>query len=128
MTDSILIGTKKIIGVPEEDTSFDIDIITHINSVFSVLQQLGVGPSTGFMVEDDCDEWSDYITDNNQYNMVRTYMFLKTKMFFDPPPTSYMIDAMNKQIQELEFRLHVQREFDLDPVDPMTISEEEVDV
>lgn len=125
--DSILTGTKKILGISEQDTSFDFDVMTHINSVFSTLQQLGVGPAEGYMIEDASDEWFDYIEDNNSYNMIKTYMYLKVRMAFDPPATSFHINAMQEQIREHEVRISTNREWLLDPVDPMTIVEEEVD-
>src|SRR5215475_15743193 len=122
MENSILISTKKILGIAEEYTAFDLDIITHINTAFSTLTQLGVGPANGFMIEDDTAQWSDFITDNPvstydvatsddlQYNSVRSYVFLRVKQLFDPPTTSYLIDATNQQIKELEWRLNVHRE------------------
>ncbi|MET0785496.1 MAG: hypothetical protein ABWY25_02165 [Paenisporosarcina sp.] len=113
MESSILISTKKILGVAQEYTAFDLDIITHINAAFSTLCQLGVGPTEGFAIEDEADIWDDFIVPSNQMNMVRTYIYLKTRMFFDPPTTSFHIDAMNKQIAELEWRLNVFREVQL---------------
>jgi hypothetical protein len=121
MENSILISTKKILGIAEDYTAFDLDIITHINSAFSTLTQLGVGPANGFMIEDETAQWSDFITDVSdpygvssgddlQYNSVRTYVFLKVRYLFDPPQTSYLITATEKQIQELEWRLNVHRE------------------
>lgn len=110
MESSILISTKKILGVAEEYTAFDPDIITHINSSFSVLNQLGVGPTEGFGIEDETAEWTDIGIPANQLSMVRTYIYLKTRMLFDPPNTSFLIEAMNKQIEELEWRLNVFRE------------------
>lgn len=119
MADSILNDTKKMLGVAEEDTAFDIDIIIHINSVFSVLQQLGVGPVDGFMIEDEEDEWLDYMDADNSYNLIRSYIFLKVRSLFDPPTTSFMLDAMKKQIEEYEWRISTNREWNLNPVDPM---------
>lgn len=114
---SILTETKKMIGIADEDTSFDIDIITHINTVFSNLQQLGVGPEEGFMITDKTATWESFVTGNG-LNMVRTYMFLKVKMFFDPPATSFLLDAMKSQVAEQEWRISVFREWDLHPIDP----------
>lgn len=125
MGESILTDTKKNIGITESDTSFDDDIIMHLNSVFSTLQQLGVGPDDGFMVEDSSDEWYDFIGENNSWNFIRSYIFLKVKMLFDPPSTSFHLEAMNKQIQEFEFRISVNREWQLNPVDPMSVEEED---
>lgn len=117
---SILTSTKKVLGLSEDYTVFDEDIIMHINSVFSTLTQLGVGPAEGFMIEDATAEWDDFIPgapDDPQFNSVKSYMFLKVSMLFDPPQTSYLITAKEKQIEELEWRLNVHREED-DWTDP----------
>jgi hypothetical protein len=107
---SILNSTKKILGIAEDYTVFDLDIITHINSAFSTLTQLGVGPAEGFMIEDATAVWSDFIGNDVQYNSVKSYVFLKVRQLFDPPTTSYLIAAYDKQIEELEWRLNVYRE------------------
>jgi hypothetical protein len=109
MEQSILISTKKVLGIAEEYTAFDLDIITHINTAFSTLTQLGVGPETGFMIEDAISEWTDFVSDI-PYNAVKSYVFLRVKHLFDPPTTSYLINASEKQIEELEWRLNVYRE------------------
>ena len=112
MEQSILKSTKKILGVAEDYTVFDLDIITHINSAFSTLTQLGVGPTVGFMIDDESEVWDDFIDVDldPQYNSVKSYVFLKVRQLFDPPQTSYLITAVEKQIQELEYRLNVHRE------------------
>ena len=110
MADSILDSTKKILGLSDDYTAFDLDIITHINSTFSVLDQLGIGPVGGFMITDSDATWDDYAIPPNQLNLVRTYMFLKVRMLFDPPTTSFLIEATNNQIQEYEWRLNSLRE------------------
>jgi len=111
MEDSILKTIKKILGVSDTYTVFDLDIITHINSTFAVLQQLGIGPEEGFSIEDDIAEWSDFIGTNvNAYNLVKSYMALKVRVLFDTPGTSYLIEATNKQIAEYEWRLSTLRE------------------
>lgn len=110
MEQSILISTKKILGIAEDYTVFDLDIITHINTAFSTLTQLGVGPSLGFMIEDEVAEWADFMGVDAQYNAVKSYVFLRVRQLFDPPTTSYLIAAQERQIQELEWRLNVYRE------------------
>lgn len=127
MEQSILTSTKKILGIAEDYTVFDLDIITHINTAFSTLTQLGVGPAEGFMIEDAEAEWSDFIVDDLQYNSVKSYVFLKVRQLFDPPQTSYLISAVEKQIQELEWRLNVHREEDgwVDP-DPNSVFLEDI--
>jgi hypothetical protein len=118
METSILISTKKILGVPQDYTVFDHDIITHINTAFSILTQLGVGPTAGFMIEDETTEWNDFIGSTDpQLNSVKSYVYLRTRQLFDPPTTSYLITAMEKQILELEWRLNVHRE-ETEWVDP----------
>lgn len=122
MEASILTSTKKILGIPDDYTVFDLDIITHINTAFSTLTQLGVGPAEGFMIEDDTAEWTDFIVDDLQYNSIKTYVYLKVRQLFDPPTTSYLITAFNEQIRELEWRLNVHREetgwVDPNPIPP----------
>lgn len=110
MESRILTSTKKILGVGANYTAFDLDIITHINDVFSSLNQLGIGPLGGFAIEDDSAVWEDLELPLNQLNMVKTYVFLKVRMLFDPPTTSFLIDAMNNQIREHEWRLSIFRE------------------
>jgi hypothetical protein len=108
---SILTSTKKILGISEDYEAFDTDIITHINSTFAILNQLGVGPVDTFSIEDDKATWGEFCETQDQLSLVRTYMFLKVRMLFDPPTTSFLIDATNKQIQEYETRLSYMREF-----------------
>lgn len=107
MSNSILTSTKKILGVEADYTAFDLDILTHINSVFSTLTQLGVGPVDGFMIEDDTAEWASFIGDNKLINSVKTYTYLRVRLLFDPPTTSYLITALENQVKELEWRLNV---------------------
>ena len=119
MEQSILTSTKKILGISEDYTVFDLDIITHINTAFSTLTQLGVGPVDGFMIEGAGEVWTDFdpIDDDRQYNAVKSYIFLRVRLLFDPPTTSYLITATEKQIQELEWRLNTYRE-ETEWVDP----------
>jgi hypothetical protein len=110
MIDSILTSTKKILGIGEDYTAFDEDIITHINSTFSIVHQMGIGPEDGYMITDAEDVWDDIDIHQSQLNLLRTYVFLKVRILFDPPATSYLIEATNKQIQEYEYRLSYNRE------------------
>lgn len=112
MEQSILTSTKKILGIAEDYTVFDLDILTHINTAFSTLTQLGVGPADGFMIEDASALWTDFdpVDDHLNFNAVKSYVFLKVQMLFDPPQTSYLITAKEKQIEELEWRLNTYRE------------------
>lgn len=121
MEESILNGTKKVLGIAVEYTAFDEDVLMHINSVFSVLHQLGVGPTAGFFIEDSSAEWSEFVVNDVGYNMIRSYVFLKVRMLFDPPTTSFMIEAMTNQIREYEWRISTHREWKLDPNDPAVV-------
>jgi hypothetical protein len=125
MTSSILNSTKKILGLDYTYTAFDTDIITHINAAFSVLNQLGIGPEVGFTIEDETSDWVDFVVPVNQLNLIKTYVYLKVRAVFDPPQTSYLIEAMERQIKECEWRLSVFREYALPPVEPV-LEEEEV--
>lgn len=107
MSDSILNTTKKMLGLAEDLTVFDLDIITHINSVFVTLQQLGVGPKTGFWVESDGTDWSEYTEDRALLNNIKSYMFLRVRLLFDPPQTSYLVASLDEQRKELEWRIEV---------------------
>lgn len=115
MEDSILISTKKILGLDESYTVFDLDVITHINSVFTTLTQLAVGPPGGFFVEDDLAMWSDFITPEMNLNAVKTYVYLRVRLLFDPPTNAYLVDAVKEQIRELEWRLNVQADPGIPP-------------
>jgi hypothetical protein len=107
--ESILSSIKKLLGVPEEYTQFDPDIIMHINTVFLNLTQLGVGPESGFFIMDNTEVWSDFVNINEfaEMNAVISYMYLKVKLLFDPPLSSSVIESMNRTISELEWRLNV---------------------
>ena len=109
--ESILTSIKKQLGIAKEYTHFDADIIMHINSVFMILTQLGVGPSDGFYIEDDSYEWTDFIEDPNKLQAVKTYIYLKVRLLFDPASLgSATLAAYERQIQELEWRLNVDAE------------------
>lgn len=105
--DSILTSIKKLLGIEEEYEHFDPDIIMHINSIFMVLTQLGVGPSEGFSIQDKSAIWMDFIPNSSQFEAVKTYMHLKVRLVFDPPTNSAVIESMNRTISELEWRLNV---------------------
>lgn len=107
MVDSILTSIKKLLGPEEIYEHFDADIIMHINSAFSTLTQLVVGPEEGFVIKDKTAIWTDFIQDDKRLEFVKTYIYLKVKLVFDPPLSSSVLDAMNRQINELEWRLNV---------------------
>ena len=104
--ESILNSIKKVLGIAEDQDHFDADIIMHINSVFSVLTQLGVGPIEGFSIEDDLSTWSDFVEDDRKIQLVKSYMCLKVKLLFDPPLSSAVIASMERVASEFEWRLN----------------------
>lgn len=108
--ESILDSTKKAIGLDADYDVYDLDILMHINTAFATLSQLGVGPEDGFVVEDDSAVWSDYLMDDKKRSMVKSYIYLRVRLLFDPPETSYLINAFNDQVKELEWRLNVHEE------------------
>lgn len=106
--ESILTSIKKLLGIAEEYEHFDQDLIMHINSVFMILTQLGVGPSKGFMITDSAACWDDFIPIGSmKIESVKTYMYMKVKLMFDPPLSSAVMESMNRMINELEWRLNV---------------------
>lgn len=125
MSDSILTSTKKILGIADDYTAFDSDIVIHINTVFTILNQLGIGPDNGFAIEDKVATWDTFLGEDLRLNSVKTYVYLRVRILFDPPTVSYLVESMRQQIQELEWRLNVQREGVswVDP-NPLPISEE----
>ena len=104
--DSILNSIKKLLGITEECKDFNQDLIIHINSVFMILNQLGVGPKDGFKITDETNTWNEFISGDQNIESLKTYMYMKVRMMFDPPSSSIVADAMNKQINELEWRLN----------------------
>ena len=107
--DSVLDTTKLLLGVEPEDTSFDVELITHINSIFFVLQQLGVGPKVGFSISDNATLWAAFIREDLVLG-VKSYMYLRVKLLFDPPATGPLTTALENQIAQMEWRLNIQME------------------
>lgn len=109
--ESILTSIKKLLGITEDYTHFDMDLIMHINSVFMILTQLGVGPTEGFRIEDELNTWSEFMSpDDLRFESVKSYIYMKVRLLFDPPQSSVVMNAMNQMISELEFRLNVAAE------------------
>jgi len=105
--ESILTSTKKILGMAPEFKAYDLDVITHINSVLSTLEQIGVGPAGGFFIEDETAKWGDLLGSDPRLNMVKSYVFLRVRLLFDPPGTSFAIASLEKQAEQMEWRLQV---------------------
>ncbi len=108
--DSILTSIKKLLGIEASDTSFDNDLILGINSAFSALLQLGVGLSTGYKITSATEVWSSFLGTRLDLELVKSYVYLKVRLIFDPPQVSYLVDAIKSQIAELEWRINVQVE------------------
>ena len=104
--ESILTSIKKLLGPTEEMEHFDTDIIIHINTVFMILTQMGVGPADGFSIKDKTAVWTDFIPEVNKIEAVKTYVYLKVKLIFDPPQSTSTLNAINESIKELEWRLY----------------------
>lgn len=108
--DSILTSVKKKLGIEEDYTHFDPEIIDHVNSVFTILTQLGVGPSEGFSITDSSAVWSDFILEKSNIEAVKTYVALKVRLIFDPPSSGIQTESINRLISEFEWRLNVEAE------------------
>lgn len=109
MSESILTSVKKaLMGAPEEYTAFDDQIILHINGTFATLNQLGVGPEEGYMISSEEETWSDYLGENETLlAFVKPYMVDKVKLAFDPPSSSFVLSSLEKQVDELTWRIRV---------------------
>lgn len=103
--ESILTSIKKLLGLDELYEHFDPDIIMNINTVFMILTQLGVGPSEGFTIKDKTALWTDFVPDKN-VEAVKTYVYLKVKLVFDPPSSSFVLESMKETTKELEWRIN----------------------
>lgn len=117
MSEKILESIKKVLNIPSDYAAFDQDVLMHTNSVFSTLHQLGVGPDEGYMVEDVEATWDTFLGDDPRLNNIKTYIYLRVRMLFDPPATGFHTTAMREQIQELEWRINAHRE-DTEWTDP----------
>lgn len=108
MDNSILITIKKLLGVEPDDTSFDQDIIIGINTSIVTLAQLGVGEEGEFAVFGEEETWEDYLGEMiNKLALIKSFIHIKTKMLFDPPQSSVLLSAYEKQLDELQFRISV---------------------
>lgn len=110
MNDSILTSIKKLLGITEDYESFDQDIIMHINSVFMILNQLGVGPEKSFSINDKSTTWKEFIPEGQNLESVKSYIYLKVRLLFDPPTSSSVVESINRMISEFEWRLNAAAE------------------
>lgn len=122
MEDDILKSVKKNLGIADSYDVFDEDILTFINTAMGITSQLGLGPSGGIDVSSTETSWTSLNLSITVTNVLRSYVFLKVRMLFDPPTTSYLLSAMADQIKEFETRLSYWREWELNPVDPLATS------
>lgn len=108
---SILYTIKKMLGLDPDYDAFDVDIVVLINSAFMTLSQLGVGPSSGYQINGSDETWSDFLgEDENKLSAVKSYIYLKTRLVFDPPGNSFVVSSIESHIKELEWRLNVRTE------------------
>ena len=113
-TDSILDSMKKLLGISNDYNHFDQDIIIHINTAFMSLRQIGVGPKEGFAIHGSEETWGDFLLDMKTLESVRTYLYLKVRLIFDPPTSSAVVEIFNKNINEIEWRLNSEVDYPLD--------------
>ncbi len=104
--ESILLTTKKLLGIPKEQNDFDTDIIVHINMVLANLAQIGIGPETGFVISGETETWKDFIDEDKLISQIKTYVYIKVRLVFDPPSNSALTQSFNEQAKELEVRMY----------------------
>src|SRR3954451_9011081 len=124
MEQSILKSTKKVLQIGLDDESFDLDVMTHINSAFSTLHDVGVGPEAGFFIEDDEAQWEDFLTgDTIQLSRIKTFVLLHSRLIFDPPATTFHLNSAQEQLKEALWRISAKREGEawVDPNPPVII-------
>ena len=110
LDNSILNSVKKMLGLGTEYEHFNQDIIMHINTTFMILTQLGIGPANGYSIQDESATWDEFIGDEKNLEAVKTYIYLKVKLVFDPPLSNTVMECMKQNISELEWRLNHQAE------------------
>ena len=122
MDDSILQSTKKYLGIDTGCDAFDQDVMLHINSVFSILYQIGVDSAKHARVEDVSTKWSDFFAeDEDLLRLIKDYVYLRVRIIFDPPTSSFVLEALNKQVSEFEWRIHIEAEGAFDELDEESI-------
>lgn len=120
MSESILTSVKKLLGIQEECEEFDQDILVNINAAIFTLRQIGVGPVEGFTIIDKTQTFQDYLGGGNlEIPQVRMYLYLKTKLGFDPPSSSFVLESIKQMISEAEYRLNIQ----VDPKETFLLKE-----
>ena len=108
--ESILTSIKILLGIEPDDNNFDQELIMHINTVLTIMTQLGFNPTSGFFITDASSMWTDFISVRKDLEMIKSYVFLRVRLLFDPPQNSFLVDTIQKQYAEFEWRLNVQIE------------------
>jgi hypothetical protein len=116
-TDSVLDSTKKLLGMDPEFTAFDVDVVTHTNTAFGILRQLGVGPTEPFIIFDSSTTWGEFSPDMDRLQGVKSYIYTFVRLVFDPPQNSFTVTALKEVRNEMEWRLNVEGE-DINPPSP----------
>lgn len=109
--ESVLESIKKLLGVSTDDTYFDAEIMMHINSVFTILMQLGVGPKDGYFITTPMDKWDDYIGERKDLELIKSYIYNKVRLMYDPPQNSFLVKTIEEQCKEFEWRLNAQTDY-----------------
>ena len=107
MEESILKTIKQLIGCPDDFEQFDLDLMIHINSAFAALTQLGVGPKEGYQITDSDNVWSEFEEDTQKSSLIKDYVYIKTRLLFDPPTSGSLMDSLKEQLKEMEWRLYI---------------------
>ena len=107
MEESILKTIKQLIGCPDDFEQFDLDLTIHINSAFATLTQLGVGPKEGYRITGPDNVWSEFEEDAQKSSLIKDYVYIKTRLLFDPPTSSALMDSLKEQLKEMEWRLYI---------------------
>lgn len=107
LSDSILTSEKKLLGITEDYEEFDAELIVHINTIFGTLEQLGINSGTKFKIQDKFAVWTDFISDSEMIEEIKSYMYLRLRLLFDPPANSFVVNAFQEQIKEFEWRINV---------------------
>lgn len=107
MEESILKTIKQLIGCPDDFEQFDLDLTIHINSAFATLTQLGVGPKEGYRITGLDNVWSEFEEDAQKSSLIKDYVYIKTRLLFDPPTSGALMDSLKEQLKEMEWRLYI---------------------
>lgn len=124
MEESILKSIKKLLGILNDDTSFDIDILMHLNTVLAILKQIGLITTDTLVIEDDVPRWRDLLGDTNEFALIRSYVYTKVRLLFDPPTSSFGLASMQEQANMLEWRIYTL--LDQPFVEPVVLTDSEI--